>query len=286
MVYYPKRELLLNSAQIGYPKDLEERTVKEQKIKEGESKVGVACILTRKAIYIGNMKEHKLTEYALDLCKKYDLSQMYAVPLIAKEELEGVLEVVVKSGKILSKENREFFDGIAEEIAVAFRKIKIEEKLQNLVRKDYLTGLYNHRYFYQKIDEQKSRGKRYNEIYSLLYIDVDGFKSFNDTYGHLKGDEVLRSLSKIFKDCLRKTDSAYRYGGEEFVILLPHISKEQAKKVAERIREKVYCYFSPKYRITVSIGVTDSQIDGDIVGRADAAMYKAKRKGKNRVEVD
>jgi len=286
LVYYPKRKLLLNSAQIGYPKDLEERTIKKQKVEEGISRVGAFCALNKKTVYIEDMKEHKLTEYAHDLCKRYDLSQIYAVPLITKEELEGVLEIIVKSGKILSKENREFLDGVAEEMAVALRKIKVEGKLQDLVRKDYLTDLYNYRHLCEKLDEQKSRGKRYNEIYSLLYIDVDGFKSFNDTYGHLKGDEVLRNLAKIFHDCMRKADSAYRYGGEEFVILLLYISKKQANQVAERIREKVYHYFSPEYRITVSIGVTDSQVGGDIVGRADQAMYKAKRKGKNRVEVD
>ncbi len=85
---------------------------------------------------------------------------------------------------------------------------------------------------------------------------------------------------------MRKTDSAYRYGEEEFVILLPYISNGRANQVAERIREKVYRYFSPEYKITVSIGVTDSLVGGDIVGKADEAMYKAKRKGKNRVEVN
>ena len=96
----------------------------------------------------------------------------------------------------------------------------------------------------------------------------------------------MQKLAKILQDYLRKADSAYRYGGEEFVILLPYTSKEQAQGVAERIREKVYHSFYPHYRITVSIGVVDSREgDKDIVGRADEAMYRAKRKGKNRVEV-
>lgn len=285
-IYYPQQELLINSARIGYPEDLEKKIVKEQRVKEGEVKVEVYCVLTKKAIYIKDMKKHEFTEYMRKLCQEYDLFQMYALPLIAKEELEGVLEIMVKSDKILSKGDRKFLDGVTEEVAGGLRKIKVEAELQELVRKDSLTGLYNYRHFCQKIEEQKSRKKRYGEIYSLLYIDVDGFKSINDTYGHQEGDKVLQKLAKILQDYLRKADSAYRYGGEEFVILLPYTSKEQAQGVAERIREKVYHSFYPHYRITVSIGVVDSREgDKDIVGRADEAMYRAKRKGKNRVEV-
>ena len=162
---------------------------------------------------------------------------------------------------------------------------KMEEKLRDLTIKDYLTGLFNYRYFNERIKEQINLFKRYGEVFSLLYIDIDGFKNCNDTYGHQKGDEILQSIGKIFRDNLRDTDSAYRIGGEEFVIILTHTSKEQARKVAERIREQVHQKLYPFYKITVSIGVADSKIGEEVVKIADEAMYEAKRKGKNRVYV-
>jgi len=144
-----------------------------------------------------------------------------------------------------------------------------------------LTGLFNYRYFYQRLQEQKDRLKRYAEVYSLLYIDIDNFKKCNDTYGHLEGDRVLKILSRILKDNLRKTDSAYRVRGEEFAVLLPHTSKEKAKKVAERIQREVRDKLYPQYKITVSIGVANSKDDEDVVRKAD----EAKRKGKDRIWV-
>jgi diguanylate cyclase (GGDEF)-like protein len=171
--------------------------------------------------------------------------------------------------------------GISRDIS---ERKKMEEKLQELSKRDYLTGLFNDRYFYEKLGEEIDRFKRYKEVFSLLYIDIDGFKLCNDTYGHLEGDKVLRILSKILQRSLRKVDSAYRIGGEEFVVMLPHTSKEEAGKVAERICEDVHQRLYPRYGITVSIGVADSKVD-DVVRTADEAMYEAKRRGKNRVWV-
>ncbi len=162
---------------------------------------------------------------------------------------------------------------------------ELEEKLQNLAIRDYLTDLYNHRYFYQKLNEQINRNKRYKEVYSLIYLDIDNFKACNDTYGHLEGDKILQIMGKILHSFLRKTDSAYRYGGEEFAVLLPHTYKEQAKPVAERIRERIQSKLYSKYKITISAGVADSKTNKDVIGAADMAMYEAKREGKNKVKV-
>jgi len=162
---------------------------------------------------------------------------------------------------------------------------KIEEKLRELAIKDSLTDLYNYRHFYQKLKEQINRSGRYKEVYSLIYLDIDNFKACNDTYGHLEGDKVLKILSEILEFHLRKTDSAYRYGGEEFVIMLPHTYKEQVKQVAERIREEVHRKLYPKYKITISAGISDSKTSKDVIKAADMAMYEAKREGKNKVKV-
>ncbi len=159
----------------------------------------------------------------------------------------------------------------------------MEEKLRTLSLTDYLTGLYNTRYFYQRLNQEKQRNQRYKDPFSLLYIDIDNFKHCNDVYGHQVGDQALQKFSKILKNELRKVDSAFRYGGEEFIVLLPRTEKKGAKKQAERIRKKIEDDLFPKYRITVSIGVAQYRKGKDVIEEADKAMYKAKRQGKNRV---
>lgn len=285
LVYNPQENILTTSMQVGFPEDLEKKTIKKQKVEKGELKVAAYSALTRKPIFIDNIKKHKLTRYVRELCKKYGLHQIYALPLISKGELEGVFEIIVKEGKSLSREEIELLDILSEEIAAGMSKIKTEEKLRTLAYKDSLTDLYNYRFLQQKLNEQRNRSERYGEVYSVIYLDIDNFKACNDVYNHAEGDKVLKILSNILLSNLRKLDSAYRYGGEEFVILLPHTFKEKAKQVAERIRKEIYHRLYPKYKITISMGVADSRIGEDVIGAADKAMYQAKREGKNKVKV-
>ncbi|MCD6574953.1 diguanylate cyclase [Candidatus Aerophobetes bacterium] len=284
LIYKKEKNALVLLVQVGYPDDLKEKTIREQKVEGKELKVAAFSALKRKPIYIENMKEHPLTGYVHSLCKKYNISQMYTLPLISQDKLEGVLQVVVKEPKTLSREDRSLLDAVSEEIAAGIAKIKAEEKLRELTQKDYLTGLYNYQHLWQKVEEEEERGKRYGEVYSAIYLDIDNFKAYNDTYGHLEGDRVLKKLGEILKSSLRKSDSAYRYGGEEFVILLPHTKKEMARTVAERIKDRV-CKNLSFARITVSMGVTDSDTSENVVRTADEAMYEAKREGKNKIKV-
>lgn len=175
---------------------------------------------------------------------------------------------------------------------------KVENKLQKsekmykeLSITDDLTQLYNSRYFYSKLEEEINRSARYKHPLSLLLIDIDNFKILNDKYGHLEGDKVLSMSGKIIKDCLRKTDSAYRYGGEEFTIILPGIGFEAAVNAAERIRKQISshgftCFTNQVLHITVSVGACQFKPEEEMeafVKRADNAMYVAKKEGKNRV---
>jgi len=285
LIYDPNRDTLTVSAQLGYPKDLEERTIKELKVGKGEIGVASFSAFHRKAIYIENMKEHKLLNYVHDLCEKYNLQQMYVIPLIGEESLSGVLQFVVKEGKVLSEKDRELLDIVSEEIAAGITKINDERKIKELAIKDYLTGLYNRRYFQQKLKEQKIRNKRYGEVYSIIYLDIDNFKECNDTYGHLEGDSILQILGKILRTSLREVDFASRYGGEEFVIILPHAYKEEAKQIAERIYKKIHQSLYPKYKITVSMGIADSTTSENVVDAADKTMYEAKREGKDMIKI-
>jgi len=286
LVYDPEKNTLSCSTQIGYPKGLKKKTI-HQKLEKDKQDVAIRAAICKEPIYINNPRDSKLTTNISSLCKKHGikLKEIYAVPLITREDLHGVLQICVKQGKTLSEKDRRLVKSISEEIAAGIAKVKAEETLRELVRKDPLTGLFNYRYFSQRLEEQKDRFKRYGEVYSLLYIDIDNFKKCNDTYGHLEGDKVLQILSKILKDNLRKIDSAYRLGGEEFVVLLPHTSKEKARKVADRIQREVRGKLYPQYKVTVSIGVADSKDDEDVVKAADDAMYEAKRKGKDRIWV-
>ncbi len=165
------------------------------------------------------------------------------------------------------------------------------EKLQMLAITDGLTDLYNSRHFYSQVGQEIERSNRYEHPLALLLLDIDLFKDYNDSFGHLEGDKVLQEIGKIITACLRRMDTAYRYGGEEFTILLPETKAAEAITVAERIRIGITIVkFQPvsgkPVSITVSIGVTEYIKDeaiSEFVQRADQAMYLSKKEGRNRV---
>ncbi len=167
---------------------------------------------------------------------------------------------------------------------------RVIAELRAKVRVDELTGLLNRRAFEKDIVKEVSRVKRYKCPLSLIMCDIDHFKEVNDTYGHTIGDKVLKHLAHIWKKSVREIDAIYRYGGEEFIILTPHTAKEDAFKLAERLRKRVGSYrfvVEPpdKYiKITVSFGVSDIKADEPILAaleRVDKALYKAKKSGRN-----
>jgi len=167
-----------------------------------------------------------------------------------------------------------------------------EKRYRELSIIDDLTQLYNSRYFYDQLKKELGRVNRYEEHYlTLLLLDLDDFKQFNDAYGHVEGDQVLSRLGQVVKRCLRQTDSAYRYGGEEFTILLPMTTSKDAAITAERIRtefKKENFPLAPgeDVHVTVSIGLAQYKPQEDMkafVHRADQLMYQAKKNGKDRV---
>ncbi|MCK4468168.1 MAG: diguanylate cyclase [Desulfobacterales bacterium] len=165
------------------------------------------------------------------------------------------------------------------------------KKLGKLAITDELTQLYNSRHFYKQLDMEAYRSKRYKHPLSLLFIDIDHFKKYNDAYGHVQGDKVLIRLGRIIKSCLRTMDSAYRYGGEEFTVILPETQGKEALIVAPRIRASMEAEkFTPGsgkiVNVTISIGVTEYRPDervSSFIERADKAMYIAKQEGRNKV---
>jgi len=154
---------------------------------------------------------------------------------------------------------------------------------------DGLTGLYNHRSFQERLSRELERAYKYDLIFSLIMMDIDDFKKYNDTYGHLEGDHLLRSLSQMLKYTLRETDFIARYGGEEFAIILPETNKQGGVIAAERIRRiiEAQTFGKEKRRVTASFGVSSYPEDGVykdvIIKKADDALYTAKKDGKNKV---
>ena len=164
----------------------------------------------------------------------------------------------------------------------------LEEQLWQLAQTDGLTGLANRRHFMDEANSEIGRSKRYQHPVSLLMIDIDHFKNINDTHGHDAGDEVLKQLTELCRHRLRKNDLFGRLGGEEFAVLTQEESANSAKYTGERLRSAVEEHFaSTPYAVTISIGITDLRPGdngiGDMLKRADNALYEAKHQGRNRI---
>lgn len=218
-----------------------------------------------------------------------------AVTLRAGSTVVGVLVVASSQRRTLSEQECDRLADIAQHSTLALQNALLHTKLEHLSVTDRLTGLYNHGYLHQRLDEEVRRAVRFGRNLSVIILDIDDFKQFNDRYGHPRGDVVLRAVGTIIRDNLREIDIAARYGGEEFVAILPETDTAGAAAVAERIRAGMERWsWSPKesdtpVRVTISLGVatypTHAVTPAELIEAADQAMYAAKRTGKNRVVI-
>jgi diguanylate cyclase (GGDEF)-like protein len=183
---------------------------------------------------------------------------------------------------------------LVNEASMALEVVELHDNMRKMSITDGLTGLFNHREFYRHLRRELERARRYRHSVSLLIIDVDDFKKFNDSYGHLAGDLALKKVADILKNCARATDIVARYGGEEFAIILPESTSPGALMLAERIKTETgkhdfLLQAAGKVNLTVSIGIYTAEegaaTEDQIVRYADEAAYSAKSAGKNRVVV-
>ncbi len=180
---------------------------------------------------------------------------------------------------------------VLRETAFKKERAKLLAEMEQLAITDALTGLYNSRQFFHQIKQEVKRYERYSRPLSLLILDIDFFKKYNDTWGHLEGDKVLMGIGRIISSCMRSMDTAYRYGGEEFAIILPETGLKKACVVGARIKDNIAQeVFVPetevKQSVTVSIGASELQLGEDFTGfikRTDKALYKSKETGRNKL---
>ncbi len=214
-------------------------------------------------------------------------------PLLRRGEKIGVIEVINKNSGTFTQEDQELIEMLVNPLAIAVRTMGMFEDAERLTITDDLTKLYNYRYLKQYMEAEVRRCLRYKKKVSLLFIDIDGFKRINDNFGHLVGSQALAELGQVFRRITRETDTVGRYGGDEFVIILPETPLNGAMVIAERIRKKVEEYEfvsqSLSIRLTVSLGVANcpkhTLTAEGLIKKADAAMYRAKELSKNSIKV-
>jgi len=190
----------------------------------------------------------------------------------------------------IQPEDTEKFFILAQQFLVGIKRSILYQKVQELTITDPLTQSFSRRYFFDRLQEEMVRSERFKQTFSFLMIDIDHFKEFNDHYGHLVGDAILREVSSTIKDNIRQIDFMGRYGGEELSIVLTDTGKEQAFYVAERIRHAIESknirVYDEELKVTISIGIATFPVDAvsqeSIIENADNALYLAKEKGRNR----
>lgn len=219
------------------------------------------------------------------------LRSLLVVPLLVDNKIIGVVTIGKKEPNAFGPKQMQILSILGGQAAVAMANSLLYKKIEKLAITDGLTKVYNHRYFYKRAEEELARAKRYGKAFSLIMLDLDFFKKFNDQYGHKSGDLALSSVAQILMDSTRNIDVVCRYGGEEFTIILPETDSESAVPVAERIRSAVENHYfvvaegQPPVHITVSLGVatypTDVKSLDELIEYADRALYYSKEHGKN-----
>jgi diguanylate cyclase (GGDEF)-like protein len=218
-----------------------------------------------------------------------------AVPLLGWERPLGALLVYAPAPAAFSARDFAYFKAVGRQLSIALDNATLLDRATDMSLRDPLTGLFNRRYLEEVLEAEIRRAARYSLPLAVTMIDVDNFKAYNDLHGHPRGDEVLCEVAQRLRDQVRRTDIVTRYGGEEFVVLLPMTSKAHARLIGEKLRAAVASLPFAVTReragdpLTISAGVAacpdDATSAADLLRAADTALYAAKRSGRNRVEL-
>jgi diguanylate cyclase (GGDEF)-like protein len=218
-----------------------------------------------------------------------------AAPLAPTEDGERELAIVsvARGDRSFTPQERELFSYLTSQAAVSVENVDLHETVQRQAVTDELTGLFNQRRFQEVMSAEVERARRYDQEMGLIMLDIDNFKQVNDTYGHVQGDRVLREVARVLRQSARDVDEPARYGGEEMAVALPQTDLDGAYRFAERVRKRIEALELPlrdgdgKVKVTASFGAASLASAGrpdkeGLVAAADAALYRAKRSGKNR----
>lgn len=257
----------------------------------------VMAVMNKQLRLIKNFSQWKPSEnrpVQRQFTHNYRSNSCIIAPLLSGNNVVGVLNLADKIDADGFDEDRDLppIELLCEIIGSAMTNIQLYEKVMRQARTDGVTGLLNHRAFYRELDREVSRQKRYGGNLSLIMVDLDGLKKVNDTFGHRAGDSAIRHVAQKIKLCIRQTDIAARYGGDEFAIILPNTQLEDAMVVARRLVKlvsgKSILFDHQELNISVSVGLGELKADTsleDLMNRADMALFEAKTAGKNRMQV-
>lgn len=282
----PEHQRLNVKAAWGFP-HLER--IRSMSFAVGEGVAGLVAQSGR-VIYIPDvLKDDRYTHYRGEHRRS---GSFLSAPLLYKGELVGVMNCGRMKKDAFSKNEIKLLQLVANQIALSIANARLYAKTRELSVRDELTGLYNRRHFLHVLQLEWKRASRFHHPLSLLMIDVDHFKKYNDTYGHKEGDGVLKHMGGLLVHTLREVDTLARFGGEEFVVILPDTDRNGALAVGEKLRklvesEKFMLNAHNPIPVTISVGVANYPADvsvlEDLIDHADMALYDAKDQGRNRV---
>ncbi len=256
------------------------------------------ALSSRKPVIIKDAQKDPLMKEVKDVIAPLGIRSILVIPIFFREEIIGTMLLrTSRANHAFTKREIQLCVALAKASSHAlynaflFQKLYREKaKLEKLAITDYLTGIYNIRYFYSRLEEEFSRAERYQMPLSCIMLDIDHFKKINDSYGHRIGDFILREFAQIVKRYTRKSDLLARYGGEEFILLLPQTSLKgaliEARRLQKVVREIRFRQLKEGQGITVSFGISYFPDKGvkkadDLINFADNALYKAKEKGRD-----
>ncbi len=271
---------------------LDPESVKSIRLKVGEGIAGTVA-QTGRPIFIPEVDQDPRFSARVDSATGFDTRSIIALPLVVRGEVIGVFEVVnVEDEKFFREKYLPHLSILADYVAIAVDNVRNLQKLQARTFIDEVTGFYNTRYLIFSLDHLIPQIQAQGGEFSLVFLDLDNFKAVVDGYGHLRGSKVLGEVARVIHSVLGPDDSLVRYGGDEFIILLPHRSKFQALELTRRLREKVNQtgFLQDEglnIRVTASYGIAtlpeDARDREELLSMADKAMFCSKGRGKDRI---
>ena len=259
--------------------------IKDIRIKKGEGIAGWVA-LHGEPVLVSDVRKDPRFLQTVDKVSNFATESIIAVPMKIKDKVLGVIELINKEEiNPLSKRDLEVLTTVADYAAIALENSRNYQRIQELTITDDISGLYNSRYLHQIIKNEIDTYERYHNPFSIIFFDLDLFKQVNDTYGHLVGSQMLHKVAKVILKIIRRVDLAVRYGGDEFVVVLPQANKKQAHAAAKRLRNAINAevYFAEEgfnIRITASFGVAtygdDAASKEELLRAVDEAMYRIK----------